>query len=276
MLILIVPQLLFKVYSGEGESTMRIAIIGCGNMGTALAQRLSKGNELFLHGRDPVWTEGLEKDGFGRSCRQIRDAIHQAEMVILAVKPDHLEEVADQISSSMKAEQILVSVLAGVTLETLKSYFPTPQLVRMMPNLSVTQGEGVIGLVSESHQQQAELSKLFKPLGKLYWLPEEKIDALTALTGSGPAFLFAIIESMVEAGVAMGFSAQVAQEMVIQMIKGSVTLLEETKKHPAELKWRIASPGGTTIAGLVELERSNLRSAVIEPFLAAYNRAKGI
>lgn len=258
---------------------MRIAIIGCGNMGTAMAQSLSKEHELFLHDRDPVWTEGLQKEGFGKSYHQICDAIHNADMVILAVKPDHLEEVADQISSSMKEEQILVSLLAGVTLETIKSYFPTPMLVRMMPNLAATHGEGVIGLVNASHmskEHKTEISHVFKPLGKLYWLPETKMDALTALTGSGPAFLFAIIESMVEAGVAMGFSAQDAQELILQMIKGSITLLQESKKHPAELKWRIASPGGTTIAGLLELEKSNLRSAVIQPFLASYKRAKEI
>lgn len=258
---------------------MRIAIIGCGNMGTALARRLSKDHQLVLHDRDPVWTEGLAKEIYAQACQHIRDVVHEADIVILAVKPEHLQEVADQIAPALESKQILVSLLAGIPLDDLKSFFPSAKLVRMMPNIAAGYGEGVIGLAASEKidgELKGELGKTFQPLGKIYWLNEEKMNALTSLTGSGPAFVFVMIESMIEAGIAMGFSAADAKQLVMHMIEGSLTVMKETKKHPSELKWQIASPSGTTIEGLIQLEDDGLRRAILNTFLASYHRAEEI
>ena len=147
----------------------------------------------------------------------------------------------------------------------------------MMPNLPLVYGMGVIGLSSSNkikNEDKEHLTKMFGSLGKIYWLPEEKIDALTALAGSGPAFFLVMVEAMIDAGIAMGFTAADAQGLIYQMLRGSLTLLEQTSKHPGELKWQIASPQGTTIAGLKRLEELALRGGIMNTFLAAYDRAK--
>ena len=136
------------------------------------------------------------------------EALHAAETIILAVKPQNLKQAADLIKEGLQKNKMLVSLLAGTTLETLRQYFPAVHIVRMMPNLALIYGEGVIGLCADETikvEDKENLTKTFEPLGKVYWLPEDKIDALTALAGSGPAFFFAIVEAMVDAGIAMGF-----------------------------------------------------------------------
>jgi pyrroline-5-carboxylate reductase len=147
----------------------------------------------------------------------------------------------------------------------------------MMPNLAIIYGEGVIGLSSDDSFPKSDKDKLsnaIESLGKLVWIPESKMDALTALAGSGPAFFLTMFEAMVESGIAMGFTAKETQSLIHQMVIGSLTLLEKTGKHPAELKWQITSPAGTTIAGLKKLEEQALRSAIINTFLATYERAQ--
>jgi pyrroline-5-carboxylate reductase len=254
---------------------MQIAIIGCGNMGRGLAQRLSGKNRLFFFDRHPDKAEKLEHEGYGKACRDINEILTSSEMIIIAVKPQDLKEAARLIGKKLKAPQIIVSLLSGTPLSVLKACFPNVRIIRMMPNLALMYGEGVIGLTSDNQTEEKETAtnKVFEELGKIYWLPENKIDALTALTGSGPAFFFVMIESMVDAGIAMGFSAKDAASMVQQMLRGSLVHLEKSNQHPGELKWQIASPGGTTIAGLKKLEEEGLRSGIINTFLACHDRA---
>ncbi len=256
---------------------MRIAIIGCGNMGTGLAEQLSSDHQLFLHDRDWNWTQELAQQLKEEACQYSIQAIDKAQLIFLAVKPQNLKEVSQQIESHLKNDQVLVSLLAGTSLSMLRQAFPYPIIVRMMPNLAMSYGKGIIGLVNSpdlSTELKQELQNLLSPLGLIYWLKENQIDALTSLTGSGPAFIFALIEGMVEAGIAMGFQASDAQELIMQMLQGCITLLQKTGQHPALLKWKIASPSGTTIAGLRVFEQEHVRSGLIESFLAAYQRAQ--
>lgn len=256
---------------------MKIAIIGCGNMGAGLAQRLSQTHQLFLYNPTIEKAEKLSRNGFGKVCSTIEEAIRLSELVILAIKPQNLTDAAGLIAGHLNGSQTIVSLLAGTPIYTLRSHFPNVKIVRMMPNLALIYGEGVIGLSADetiSNEYKEELTKTFELLGKIYWMPENKIDALTALAGSGPAFFFAIIESMIDSGIAMGIASKESQEIVYQMLQGSLTLLKETHKHPGELKWQITSPGGTTIAGLKRLEEQGLRGNVINTFLAAYERAR--
>lgn len=116
--------------------------------------------------------------------------------------------------------------------------------------------------------------EVFAPLGNLHWMAENKLDALTALTASGPAFVYVMIESIVEAAIAMGFNSSEAQGLVLEMLSGSIAMLRETRKHPGELKWQVTSPSGTTIEGLKVLERSGVRAGIIDTFLAAHERSK--
>jgi len=256
---------------------MQIAIIGCGNMGSSLAERLSPPHHLFLHDRDWNWTKELAHQVNGEACQSLREAIEKPQFIFLAVKPDNLKEVAPLILPYLKKDQVLISLLAGTSLVALKQDFPDSILVRIMPNLAIRYGAGVVGLVDSpemSSPLKQQLQELLSPLGGLYWLKEDQIDAFTSLVGSGPAFILALIESVIEASIAMGFHRSDAQELTLRMWQGSLTLMQKTGQHPAELKWQIASPNGTTIAGLRALERGNVRSGVIETFLAAYQRAE--
>ena len=251
---------------------MHIAIVGCGNMGSGLAKRLSQTCSVFLYDHSPSKAQALAQAGFGTFCPTLKDAFENAELVILAIKPQSLEEAVNAINAQLQPRHIFVSLLAGTTLASLKNYFPKATLVRMMPNLALIYGEGVIGLSAD--KMLAQLTEVFEPLGKIYWLPEKNMNALTALTGSGPAFFLTMIEAMVDAGIAMGFDSKSAQSLVQQMLQGTLALLEQSQLHPGELKWQITSPQGTTIAGIKQLETNGLRGNVIGGFWAAYERAE--
>jgi len=255
---------------------MRITIIGCGNMGAALAARLSQEHQLFFYDHHIEKAEHLAQNGYGTAHKNIKEALQNAEIVILAIKPQNLKQAASLIKDNLQENQLVVSLLAGTLIETLQHYFSTNHIVRMMPNLAVIHGEGIIGLCSDEkikNEDKEQLTKTFETLGKIYWLPEEKMDALTALTGSGPAFFFTIVEAMIDAGIAMGFTAKMSQGLIYQMLQGSLTLLEKTPQHPGELRWQIASPQGTTIAGLKKLEELAVRGSVINTFWAAYEHS---
>lgn len=246
-------------------------------MGGGIAERLGVDNQLFLYDYQVEKAEQLEQSGHGKVFRNLMDVVKNAEVIILAVKPQNIKEVANKIGNKTRDDQIIVSLLAGTSIKLLGTCFPASRIIRMMPNLPLILGEGVIGLSADdciSSQDKDHLTTLFKPLGKVFWLPEHQFDALTSLAGSGPAFFFVMVESMIEAGIAMGFTSQESQSIVYQMMRGSLGLLEQHRKHPAELKWRVASPQGTTIAGLKKLEEHALRSAIINTFLEAYNRAR--
>lgn len=255
---------------------MNIAIIGCGNMGRALAHRLSDQNQLFLFDKDKGKAQEFEKLGYGKANWTIEETLRHSEIAILAVKPQNAQEAACEMAQYLNKNQIVVSIVTGVSIESLNLWMPNPSIVRMMPNMAIMYGEGVLCLSADetvSSEIKKRLTELFDPLGKIFWVAEDKFNAVTSLTGSGPAFIFVIVEAIVDAAIAMGFSAKEAQELALQMMQGSLAFLEQSQKHPGELKWQITSPGGTTIAGIKKLEELGLRRAVIETFLAAYDRA---
>lgn len=259
---------------------MQITIIGCGNMGGALAQRLSPHYNVFLYDRNPEKAQLLQKQGFGKVCKKLSDTLKDSEVVFLAIKPQNLVDAADMIFGEQGSQHpLLISLLAGIPHSRLKHHFPHFKIMRMMPNLAMMHGEGLIGLVGEEKitaKEHEQVSSMCQHLGQVHWLLESKIDAFTALASSGPAFAFAIIEAMIDAGIGLGFTAKNSQELILQMLKGSLLLLEKSDKHPGELKWQVASPAGTTIAGLRRLEELALRGGVIDTFFAAYERAKNI
>lgn len=256
---------------------MKIAIIGCGNMGTGLAEQLSPHHQLFLHDRNWSRTQQLAERVKGTALQDPGIAVEEAQLIILAVKPQNLKELSEKIAPHMKQDQIVASLLAGIPLSALRKHLPGPIIVRMMPNLALRTGMGVMGMVDAPDiptKLKDELTELLAPLGLVYWLKESQVDALTSLTGSGPAFLFAFIESMIHAGTAMGFQENEAQNLVLQTLKGCLALLQNTGNDPGKLVQQIASPNGTTIAGLKVMEKENIKGVMIKTFLAALHRAQ--
>lgn len=257
-------------------SKLRIGILGCGQMGSSIAVQLGAAHNLYLYDRNDDKAKAVSEESNGEAVKSCEELFKKSDIILLAIKPQDISSVAVDTRGFLKHSHIIVSILAGTTLVTLKHYFGKAVLLRMMPNLALKYGKGVLGLcgnaITPEIKQKIEL--LCSPLGMPCWLPEDKMDALTALTASGPAFFFVMVEAMVDAAISMGFPAAQALQLVLQMISGSVTLLTETKKHPGELKWQVSSPAGTTIEGLNMLEAEGVRSGIIQTFLAAYHRSK--
>lgn len=253
---------------------MKIAIIGCGNMGSALAGHLSKGASLILCDRGKERGLSLAKDLGAQFVELPGDAIKQADWVILAIKPKDLAHLTPQLVFTK--EQTVFSVLSGATLATLKKLFGKATIIRMMPNTAVSIGKGIIGFAEGEgleEKKKQEIEKMFSSLGLVYWIPESKMDAFAALAASSPAFGFVIMEAMMDAGVSLGFSVSQSREIVISVFEGCASLLKASpNKHPAELKLQITSPGGTTIEGIYALEAGGIRKSMFDAMNAAYRK----
>lgn len=255
---------------------MEIGIIGCGSMGAGIAKALSKEHQLFLCDHHPERVAALAKEIGGTAVKTPKEAVLKSELIVLAIKPQDLHTLSAELKGVLNSNKTLVSILAGVSTSKLKEQFKQATTIRMMPNLALIYGKGVIGIVDDSALTKAaktKLEKVFSSLGLITWLPERLINPLTSLTGSGPAFMMVLIEAMIDAGIAMGFDAETAKSLTLEMISGSLSLLKESKKHPAEIKEQITSPGGTTIAGLKAMEDGAVRSGIMNTFLAAHARS---
>jgi pyrroline-5-carboxylate reductase len=254
---------------------MKIAVIGCGVMGSAFARHFAKKHAVVLCDRDPLRAQNLAQEIKATSNQSLSASIKGADFLFLAVKPNDLTEVGKELATALSADQTVMSILAGTPLSALKRYFSSNRLVRLMPNLALMNGEGVIGMTVEQldKQMQKTLESLLQGLGLCIWLAEDKLEALTALSGSGIGFILVMIEAMIDGGVYLGFNAKDSKEIVLQTFKGAVALMRGTGKHPAELKLDISSPGGTTMAGLKVMEAEGVRSGIIHTLVASYEKA---
>lgn len=255
---------------------MKVAILGCGIMGSAFARQFAlAGHEIILCDRHPDRGQALAGEIGATYLEEPKEAVENVDVVLLAIKPKDLENIAEDLESL--EGQVLISILAGTSVEALKKYFTGASIVRSMPNLALTVSESVIALVKDpelSEEVIDTLNLLLKGLGLIFWTEEEKIDAITALAGSGPAFVIVVIESMIESGIMMGLRADEAQELALQTVLGAVALLKIHEGHPGDVRWQIAAPGGTTIAGLHALEKSGVRAGIMETILATFRRTK--
>ena len=256
---------------------MKIGIIGCGTMGSVFAACWAEKYSLVLFDQERESTEELAEALGAKAASSIDELVNQVDIILLAVKPQDVAHVAH--AASLRAGQILLSVATGMTQATLHKHFPTAIIVRTMPSVLIRHRKGVIALATNTTHPphvHGTMETLLAGMGKLLWFAEHKLDAITALTGSGPAFILMFVEALVEAGIAVGFTGSQALELVLETIHGTVVMAEETREHPAQIKERICSPGGTTIAGIRALENKGLRAAVMECIIACYERAKSL
>lgn len=254
---------------------MSIRIIGCGAMGSAIAHVLAEnGKALDLYDKFHNRAETLGQTLSASVCATPLEGHSPDDILLLAFKPQDFESAAKTLNAFNG--KLVVSILAGITTQQLKEAFPTVPVLRMVPNLAVRYGDGIVALAEDSSLLSLtdEIEETFAPLGLVRWIPEAKCDAITALAGSGPAFVFALIDAMVDAAVAMGFTAEEGYELVKQMVGGALTTLYESNELPAQLKWKVTSPNGTTIAGLRTFESLGVRSGLIETFISAQKRAQ--
>jgi pyrroline-5-carboxylate reductase len=205
------------------------------------------------------------------------DVLAEADLVVLAVKPQSLPEVLSELKGSLESQNTVASIVAGATMQTLTSGLDHKSVIRIMPNTPAQIGAGMSVWTASKEVPEPTVSatrEILKTLGEEYYVPEEKyIDMSTALSASGPAYVFLFIEALIDAGVYLGMARDMARKLALQTVLGSAQLVAETGKHPAELKDMVTSPGGTTISALAVLEDTAFRSSVIRAVEAAYNRA---
>lgn len=257
----------------------RFGFIGLGNMGGAIARGLAAGGGFALHGFDP--NEGM--------CRKSADimTIHQSalelagnsDFVLLAVKPQVMRPVLAGLAGALGPETCLVSIAAGVTLAQLVEWSGNVcPVVRVMPNTPAMVGKGVYALCFDHQLVSAECRRViegtFASIGQAHVLPEKLFDAYTGLIGSGPAYVYAFMEGLIDAGVTLGLTRAQATSMVAGLVSGSALMAEADGAHPTLLKEMVTSPGGTTIAGLNALDEHRFKFALSQAVLAAARRSK--
>lgn len=250
---------------------MKILQFGCGNMGGAmLAGWLAGGvpSSSFTV-IDPYLAEAPEGVALLREAPVAADPF---DVVVLGFKPQQLPEVAPPVVPLVGEGTIVLSVLAGVDLATLRGLFPrAAAIVRMMPNLAAALGKSPIGLVGEADDAaRAVVDRLMAPLGQAEWLPaEEQMDLITALAGSGPAFVYRVIDTLAAGAAALGLPREQADRLALAIVEGAAALAAASPCSPGELAERVASPGGTTRAGLDVLDADGRLAALMEDTLRA-------
>lgn len=258
---------------------MKIAILGCGVMGGAFGRHFSKQHDVLCFDRNRASAESLAQQCQGKVADTIKEAVSSAEVVLLGIKPKDLTSIASALSQGQTQGKLVISMLAGVSLATLQKHFPQADLLRVMPNLALTCNQGVVGMVESeqlSEQRKTCVEELLEGMGLNVWMPESKLEALTALSASGIGMLFLMIEAMIEGGICLGFTSQESKDFVLKTMEGAIALIRQSGKHPAELKWNICSPAGTTIAGIQAMEERGVRAGILHGLLAAYERGKAI
>ena len=201
----------------------------------------------------------------------------KSSIVILAVKPQRVSTVLNELRGQLQEEQLVLSIVAGAKIETLASELGHPSIVRAMPNTPAQIGQGMTAWTATPQVGEAQLAQVRALLGALgkemYVETERMIDMATALSATGPTYIFLVMEALVDAGVHMGFSRHVAQELVLQTMLGSVLFAKESHKHPAELRNMVTSPGGTSAEAIYQMEKGGLRTVLSKAVWAAFQRA---
>jgi len=260
----------------------RIAFIGGGVMAVALIRALEENglaspDRIVASDLLPARREALAALG-ARAVADNREAVDGADLVILAVKPQVVPIVLEDIRDSLAAGALVVSIAAGVTLEQIEARLPAGvPVVRVMPNTPVQVSAGAAGIArgrSATPEHAEQVLRLFNAAGRAVEVPERLLDAVTGLSGSGPAYVCLIIEALADGGVKEGLPRDVALTLAAQTVLGAAKLILETGHHPAQWKDMVATPGGTTIAGLAALESGGLRGTLIAAVEAATRRSR--
>lgn len=258
-----------------------IAIIGLGNMGQALLRGLLDGKVV-----DKKCIVGIEKDkskadfvieNFKIKVFDNFEALKNAQIIIIAVKPQNILEVLDKIKK-FGEKRLIISIVAGITVNFLKKYLKNSKIVRCMPNTPALALRGITGVYCDmlvNDEEKESVKSILGSFGEVLFLDnEDDIDKVTALSGSGPAYVFYFIESLVEAGVLIGLSRESAYKLVKKTFEGSIELLSQTTKDPVLLKAMVTSPAGTTINALKVFDKEGLKGIIMDAVMSAYKRSK--
>ncbi len=262
---------------------MKIAFIGGGNMGEAmlsavLGRELSQPQAVSVSDVDGARRQHLEQKYGVVVLSSNRQAVENADVVVLAIKPQNLAEVMAELGGQLQSLQLVLSIIAGAGVDSLRLGLKHDCIVRAMPNTPAQIGEGISVWTATdkvTRQQKEQAGAILGAMGREIYVDDEKyIDMATAISGSGPAYFFLMIESLVEAAVHIGLSRDMAQELVLQTMVGSGRLIQKSGRSAAELRRMVTSPGGTTEEALLKLEKGGFSDLIARAVNAAYDKAK--
>jgi pyrroline-5-carboxylate reductase len=275
----------------------RLAFIGCGVMAEAIIAgllrkqlvkpeqiagshpRLARREELYTKYATPMFESNREAV-LEAHPHAATEGTQASSLVIVAVKPQRLNKVLQELKGAIHPDQLVVSIVAGASSKTISGELLHPTIVRAMPNTPAQIGQGMTAWTATaevSKTQELEVVALLEALGQAMRVENERqIDMATALSATGPTYVFLMMEALVDAGVHLGFSRHVAQELVQQMMLGSVLFAKESQKHPAELRNMVTSPGGTSADAIYQMEKGSLRTVLSKAVWAAYQRAEAL
>jgi pyrroline-5-carboxylate reductase len=260
---------------------MTIALLGAGVMGSTLLAALVRS------GHDPADLVVADKsqeravqvaEKHGARAARADEAAGAADVVVLAVKPQDMAELIEQIHDAVRPGTLVVSIAAAITTDFLERRLPAgTSVVRVMPNTPALVDQGMSGMSPGSHcspEQLEQARALMASVGRVIVLDESHQDAVTAISGSGPAYIFYVVEAMIEAGVLLGLPRDTATELVVQTLYGAATMIRETGAHPTVLREQVSSPGGTSVSALRALEDHKVRAAFLTAMEAAATRSR--
>ncbi|MFW6172751.1 MAG: pyrroline-5-carboxylate reductase [Elusimicrobiota bacterium] len=260
---------------------MNIGIIGVGNIGSIFAERLVTANEnhIVIFDRNTQRTESFKGKNDVEIANSLVELVNNSDLIILAVKPQDAGDLLEELRKLNVSEKILISTITGVTTEKIKKLADAKYIARIMPNVPAAIGKGVTGLHYDrplNNEKRKMIYTLLKKLGEIVEIEEKHFSAVTALSGSGPAFVFVIVESLIDIGLKMGLSYDKARELVIDTLIGSGELLKAKGSHPGEFRHLVTSPAGTTIEGIYSLERDAFRGTIMKALFDTYTKAKNL
>jgi pyrroline-5-carboxylate reductase len=258
-----------------------VAICGAGVMGTTLLSGLIRAGrdvaDLVITGRDTERAQELARS-FGVRQMGNADAAAVADTVVLVVKPQDMSGLLAEIRGHVRPGALVISLAAGITTGFLEERLPAgTAVVRVMPNTPALVDEGMAAISPGQHCDEVHLveaEELLRSCGKVLRVAEKHQDAVTAISGSGPAYIFYVVEAMIEAGVLLGMPRATSTELVVQTLYGAATMLKETGQHPTVLREQVSSPGGTTMSALRQLDDHKVRAAFVTAMEAAAQRSK--
>ena len=260
-----------------------IAMIGGGQMALALAEGFCRAGllqptDITVHDPVPAARERLAGRVPGiHFADNGAAAAAAARIVFLAVKPQQASAACREFAAALAADAVVVSIVAGLTLHNLAELAGTPRIIRVMPNTPCLVGRGVSVVCRTPEVPAGDLARVLELLaavGRVHEADETLMDAVTGLSGSGPGFVALLVEALADGGVKAGLPRSLALALAIETLSGTAALLEQTGEHPAQIKDRVSSPGGTTIAGLAVLDQRGVRGALIDAVVAAAARAR--
>jgi pyrroline-5-carboxylate reductase len=261
----------------------QVGILGAGNMGEALIHGLLYGHhcrpdQIFCSDVRPERLKALREKYGVKTTSHNTEVVKQSDILILSVKPQIMKQVVEEIAKHLDLSKLIISIAAGISLDAIESCARKDlKLIRVMPNICVSVREGASAIAGGKHAVKDDLmiaKTIFDSVGKSLFIEESLLDAVTGLSGSGPAYIFLIIDALADAGVKVGLSRNDALILASQTVLGAAKMLIETGEHPGKLKDMVTSPGGTAIAGLHTLEEGGLRTTLINAVEVATKRSK--